>query len=82
MQLPQPMAHGVLVQRYKRGDAEIIDISIPLVFSKTPLGTLYVGFGTGSISAAVNKARKEAGVITAVMGKGAAPSAKRMIRRS
>ena len=65
--LLKPSTGQVLVQRYKRGDAEIIDISIPLVFSKTPLGTLYVGFGTGSISAAVNKARKEAGVITAVM---------------
>jgi adenylate cyclase len=65
--LKQPTTGQLLVQRYKRGDAEIIDISIPLVFSKTPLGTLYVGFGTGSISAAVNKARKEAGVITAVM---------------
>jgi adenylate cyclase len=65
--LKAPTTGQVLVQRYKRGDAEIIDISIPLVFSKTPLGTVYVGFGTGSISAAVNKARKEAVVITAVM---------------
>jgi adenylate cyclase len=65
--LLKPSTGQVLVQRYKRGDAEIIDISIPLVFSKTPLGTVYVGFGTGSISAAVNKARKEAVVITAVM---------------
>jgi adenylate cyclase len=65
--LKSPTTGQLLVQRYKRGDAEIIDISVPLVFSRTPLGTLYVGFGTGSISAAVNKARKEAGFITAVM---------------
>ena len=65
--LKAPATGQLLVQRYKRGDAEIIDISVPLVFSRTPLGTLYVGFGTGSISTAVNKARKEAGFITAVM---------------
>ena len=63
----RPAGKELLVQRFKRGDAEIIDISVPLVFSKTPLGTLYVGFGTGAIRAEVGQARKQAGVITAFM---------------
>jgi adenylate cyclase len=56
-----------LVQTYTRGGDEIIDISVPLVFSKTPLGTLYVGFSKGAISAAVSEARDQAVVITAFM---------------
>ena len=58
----------LLVQKYRTpADAEIIDISVPLVFSKTHLGTLYVGFGTGAITAAVSQARNQAVVITAFM---------------
>jgi adenylate cyclase len=56
-----------LVQTYTRGGNEIIDISVPLVFSKTPLGTLYVGFSKGAISTAVSEARNQAMAITAVM---------------
>ena len=63
----KPAGRQHLVQTFKRGDAEIIDISVPLAFSKTPLGMLYVGFGRGSISAAVGKARNEAVIITAFM---------------
>src|SRR6267142_6709816 len=64
----KPPDKELLVQTYKRSaDEEIIDISVPLVFSKTPLGTLYVGFGTGSITAAVSQARNQAVVITAFM---------------
>ena len=62
-----PASKQLLVQTYRRGDAEIIDISVPLVFSKTPLGTLYVGFGKGAISSAVSQARNQAVVITAFM---------------
>ena len=57
----------LLVQTYKRDDGEIIDISVPLVFSKTPLGTLYVGFSKGAISTAVSQARNQAVAITAFM---------------
>jgi adenylate cyclase len=57
----------LLVQHYKAGDVEIIDIAVPLVFSKTPLGTLYVGFGTTAITAAVSQARNQAALITAFM---------------
>jgi adenylate cyclase len=62
-----PPGKELLVQTYTRGDDEIIDISVPLVFSKTPLGTLYVGFGKGAISAAVSEARNQAMAITAFM---------------
>ena len=62
-----PPGKQLLVQTYTRGDDEIIDISVPLVFSKTPLGTLYVGFGKGAISAAVSEARNQAMAITAFM---------------
>jgi len=64
----KPVGKELLVQKYRTSsDAEIIDISVPLVFSKTPLGTLYVGFGTGAIAAAVRQARLQAVVITAFM---------------
>jgi adenylate cyclase len=63
----KPPSKQLLVQTYRRGDADIIDISVPLVFSKTPLGTLYVGFGKGAISSAVSQARNQAVVITAFM---------------
>src|SRR5262249_36688705 len=56
-----------LVQTYLRDDGEIIDISVPLVFSKTPLGTLYVGFSKAAISDAVSRARNQAALITAFM---------------
>ena len=55
------------VQRYRHEGVEIIDVSVPLVFSKTALGTLYVGFGTRAITAAVSQARNQAFVVTAFM---------------
>ena len=63
----KPASQQALVQTYKRGDAEIIDISVPLTFSKTPVGMLYVGFSTRAISTAVDKARNQAFLITAFM---------------
>ena len=64
----KPVGKELLVQKYRTSsDAEIIDISVPLVFSKTPLGTLYVGFATRPITAAVSQARNQAVVITAFM---------------
>jgi adenylate cyclase len=62
-----PPGKELLVQRYRTADAEVIDIAVPLIFSKTPLGTLYVGFGTTAITAAVSRARNQAAVITAFM---------------
>jgi adenylate cyclase len=64
----RPPAKDLLVQTYTTAAGEeIIDIAAPLVFSRTPLGTLYVGFGTKSIAAAVSRARNQAIVITAFM---------------
>jgi len=64
----KPPGKELLVQKHRTsGGAEIIDISVPLVFSKTPLGTLYVGFATRPITAAVSQARNQAVVITAFM---------------
>jgi adenylate cyclase len=62
-----PPGKELLVQRYRTADAEVIDIAVPLIFSKTPLGTLYVGFGTTAITAAVSRARNQAAIITAFM---------------
>ena len=62
-----PAGNQLLVQTYTRSGDEIIDISVPLVFSKTPLGTLYVGFSKGAISTAVSQARNQAMGITAFM---------------
>ncbi len=64
----KPPGRELLVQTYTRADdEEIIDIAVPLIFSKTPLGTLYVGFGKTAITAAVSQARNQAFVITAFM---------------
>jgi adenylate cyclase len=63
----KPAAEQRLVQTYVRGGHEIIDISVPLVFSKTSLGTLYVGFSKRAISTAVSQARNQAVAITAFM---------------
>jgi len=57
----------LLVQTYTRDTGETIDISVPLVFSKTPLGTLYVGFSKAAISDAVSRARNQTALITAFM---------------
>ena len=57
----------LLIQTYRAGKDEIIDFAVPLVFSKTAVGTLYVGFNTQAISAAVGRARNQAALITAVM---------------
>jgi adenylate cyclase len=57
----------LLIQTYRAGKDEIIDFAVPLVFSKTAVGTLYVGFNTQAITAAVGRARNQAALITAVM---------------
>jgi adenylate cyclase len=58
---------ALLIQAYTVGKVEIIDFAVPLVFSKTPVGTLYVGFDTRAIAAAVSRARNQAALITAFM---------------
>jgi adenylate cyclase len=63
-----PARDRVLVQTYRPdGREEIIDFATPLAFSGTPVGTLYVGFSTKAIAAAVGQARNQAALITGFM---------------
>jgi adenylate cyclase len=64
----RPLAGELLVQTYadpKLG--RLIDFAVPLVFSKVPVGALYLGFSQRSIEAAVAKARNQAILISGVM---------------
>ena len=58
-----------LIQTYRPEDgaAEIIDFATPLVFSKTPIGTLYIGFSKLAVTHAVTEARQQALYVTAFM---------------
>ena len=66
--LSAPTDHSV-IQTYvpEDGAAEIIDFATPLAFSKTPIGTLYVGFSKLAVTHAVNEARNQAILVTAFM---------------
>ncbi|HEX3175790.1 MAG TPA: adenylate/guanylate cyclase domain-containing protein [Methylomirabilota bacterium] len=66
--LSTPTDHSV-IQTYvpEDGAAEIIDFATPLAFSKTPIGTLYVGFSKLAVTHAVNEARNQAILVTAFM---------------
>ena len=59
----------VLIQTWRPGDGddEIIDFATPLVFSKTPVGTLYIGFSKLAVTHAVTEARAQAVYVTAFM---------------
>jgi adenylate cyclase len=59
----------VVIQTYlpEDGDEEIIDFATPLVFSKTPIGTLYIGFSKLAVTDAVTEARNQAIYVTAFM---------------
>jgi len=58
-----------VIQTYRPDDGseEIIDFATPLVFSKTPIGTLYIGFSKLAVTHAVTEARKQAVYVTAFM---------------
>jgi adenylate cyclase len=66
--LQTPTDH-VVIQTYMphEGDEEIIDFATPLVFSKTPIGTLYIGFSKLAVTDAVTAARNQAIYVTAFM---------------
>jgi adenylate cyclase len=58
----------MMIQTYRAdGNDEIIDFAVPLVFSKTPVGTLYVGFSKTAVTRAIGQARNQAAIITAFM---------------
>jgi adenylate cyclase len=58
-----------VIQAYRPddGEEEIIDFATPLVFSKTPIGTLYIGFSKLAVTHAVTEARQQALYVTAFM---------------
>jgi adenylate cyclase len=58
-----------VIQTYRPedGEAEIIDFATPLAFSKTPVGTLYIGFSKLAVTHAVTEARQQAIYVTAFM---------------
>ena len=64
-----PPRDRVVVQTFRPddGDDEIIDFATPLVFSKTPIGTLYIGFSKLAVTHAVTEARTQALYVTAFM---------------
>jgi adenylate cyclase len=66
--LPPPTDH-VVIQTYRPdgGEQEIIDFATPLAFSKTPIGTLYIGFSKLAVTDAVTEARTQALYVTAFM---------------
>jgi adenylate cyclase len=59
----------VVIQTYlpDGGDEEIIDFATPLVFSKTPIGTLFIGFSKLAVTHAVTEARTQTVYVTAFM---------------
>ena len=57
-----------LVQTYRsESRSELLDFSVPLVFSRVPVGALYVGFSKQSIATALRTARNRATLITVAM---------------
>jgi adenylate cyclase len=60
-----PLEDKPLVQTYRsESRREIIDFAVPLIFSRVPVGALYVGFGKDSIAAALTTARNRAMLVT------------------
>jgi adenylate cyclase len=56
-----------LVQTYRADSHEVIDFSVPLIFSQVPVGALYVGFSKETIAAALTTARNRATLITVAL---------------
>jgi adenylate cyclase len=58
-----------VIRTYRPDDSddEIIDFATPLAFSKTPIGTLYIGFSKLAVTHAVTEARRQALYVTAFM---------------
>jgi adenylate cyclase len=56
-----------LVQTYRADGRAVIDFAVPLIYSQVPVGSLYVGFSTESIAAALATARNRATLITVAL---------------
>lgn len=65
----KPVGDRMLVQTYaeSKGGGHIIDIAVPMEFSKVPLGALYLGFSDRSIRQTIATARNQTLWITAMM---------------
>jgi class 3 adenylate cyclase len=63
-----PAGSTLAVRTYAApGGGEIMDFAVPLSFSQTPLGALYLGFSDRSIAASLRHARNQALLVTVVM---------------
>ncbi len=60
----RPLRDEILVQTYRTAGRRIIDFAVPLVYSRVPVGAIYLGFSQRAIDAALDRARTEALVIT------------------
>ena len=63
----EPVKDTLLIQTYGTGKRRIIDFAVPLVYSRVPVGALYLGFSQASIDAGLARARNEAFYITVAM---------------
>lgn len=64
----KPIGNEPLIQSYKpSADAPVLDISMPLVYSSTRVGALYLGFSQKSILQSLAQARISAFAIAAAM---------------
>ena len=52
-----PLKDALLIQSFTVAGRRIIDFAVPLVYSRVPVGGLYLGFSHGSIDAALARAR-------------------------
>ncbi|HYB44822.1 MAG TPA: adenylate/guanylate cyclase domain-containing protein [Candidatus Methylomirabilis sp.] len=57
----------VLIQTYTSAGRRLIDFTVPLIYSRVPVGALYLGFSKRSIDLALAKARNQALLITCLM---------------
>jgi adenylate cyclase len=63
-----PVGDGVVVQTLTMPwEADVIDVSMPLVFRRVRVGAAYVGFSQAVIDEAVAQARRRATIITLAM---------------
>src|SRR5215471_15959415 len=62
-----PLKDQLLIQQYSVDGRRVIDFAVPLIYSQTPVGALYLGFSKHSINVALARARNEALLITCIM---------------
>src|SRR5215831_1475553 len=62
-----PLKDQLLIQQYSVNGRRVIDFAVPLIYSQTPVGALYLGFSKHSIDVALARAQNEALLITCIM---------------